>query len=160
VPRATPARRPRRPVALAALLAACALAAGIAGCGDGSLSAGDLRTQAGAICARSSGAAAAVALPGSEDGGAAFLHAGVARLRPALTALNELAPPGDMREGYEQALHVRGQELALVAQSERAIARGADAVTTFRSLQTQLTPLENLEDATWRALQVPGCVPR
>jgi len=130
------------------------------GCGDGSLSAGDLRTQASAICLRSSDAAAAVAPPASEDGGAAFLAAGVARMRPALAALKKLKPPGELREGYAQALHVRGQELALAARSERAITHGADAVTTFRALQTQLAPLEGLEDATWRALQMPGCVPR
>jgi hypothetical protein len=160
VPRATPARRFRRPVAPTALLTACALAAGVAGCGDGSLSAGDLRAQASAICARSSDAAAAVALPASEDGGAAFLGAGVARMRPALAALEQLKPPGDLREGYEQALHVRGQEIDAIARSEHAIARGADAVTGFRALQTRLASLEGLEDATWRALQIPACVPR
>jgi hypothetical protein len=132
----------------------------VAGCGDGSLSAGDLRTQASAVCLRSSDAAAAVALPASEDGGAAFLAGGVARMRPALAALGKLKAPRDLRDGYEQALHVRGQEITLIDRSQHAISRGADAVTTFRALQTQLTPLERLEDATWRALQVPACAPR
>lgn len=152
----------RRSRLLAALAAACALGLGLAlgGCGDGSLSAGDLRAQASAICRQGGDAAAAVVLPASEDGGAAFLAAGVARLRPALAGLERLKPPGELRDSYEQALHVRRQELALVARDERAIARGEDAVATYRSLQSALMPLEALDDATWRALQIPACAPR
>jgi hypothetical protein len=142
------------------VLAVCALAAGAGGCGDGSLSASGLRAQASAICLRSADSAASVALPASEDGGATFLGAGTAYMRPALVALRKLKPPADLREGYKQALHVRGQELTLIMRSERAISHGADAVTAFRILQTQLASLEGLEDATWRALQVPACVPR
>jgi hypothetical protein len=148
---------PRAPIAVVpAVLAALALGA----CGSDSLTAGELRTQASAICARSAAAAERVALPAGEDGGGRFLRDGLRRLQASLAQLEALKPPSELRDSYEQALHVRRREIALIARGERTIARGEDAVATFRSLQTALAPLESLEGATWRALQVAACAPR
>jgi hypothetical protein len=151
---------PRAPIRVLSSVCALVLATAPGGCGKDSLSANELRTQATGICLRTATAAERIALPASEDGGAQFLHAGLAQLRPALARLEQLKPPSDLRDSYEQALHVRRQEIALIGRTKRTIAHGEDAVATFRSLQASLAPLESLEGATWRALQIPACAPR
>jgi hypothetical protein len=143
---------------LAVLSALLALALG--GCGDGTLSAGQLRTQASAVCTRGAATASRVAMPAGADGGERFLRAGLARLRPALARLERLRPPSELRDSYRQAVRLRREGVALVARDERAIERGQDPVATFRALQARLAPLEGLEGATWGALQIPACAPR
>jgi hypothetical protein len=140
------------------LLLAAALTGG--GCGDGSLSAGDLRTQASAICTRAGSATGRIAMPSSTDEGGRFLRTGVAEMRPALARLKTLKPPSDLRGSYDHALSARGQELAVIAQRATAIAHGKDTIATFRELQAALEPLTRIEDAAWRALEIPACLPR
>lgn len=141
-------------VALAIVLLA------LAGCGDDSLTAEQLREQATAICTRTAAATDRIAVPSRADEGGAFLREGVARLRPAVARLRALKAPEELRRAYDRAVQLGGQEVALIARHERAIAGGDDVIDTFRRLQADLQPLIDQEDAYWRALQIPACVRR
>jgi hypothetical protein len=145
---------------IAVLAAALLLACELAGCGDDALSANDLRTQATQICTRTTAETDRIAVPRSADESARFLHAGAATMGPALARLRALKPPKEMRASYAQAVSVSGQELALITAQAKAIDGGADAIVGFRRLQAALIPLMRIEDATWRALEIPACVQR
>lgn len=144
---------PVLPLALVALVAAL-----LAGCGDASLSASQLRTQAAAICTRAAVATDRIALPSAPDQGDAFLRDGLAQLRPAAARLGKLKAPAELRRRYDRAVQLAGQEIRLIARHEREIARGEDAVGTFRALQAALDPLTTEENAYWRGLEIPACV--
>jgi len=149
---------PRRALPVLALALVALPAALLAGCGDASLSASQLRAQAGAICARTAAATDRIALPITPDRGDAFLRDGLAQLRPAAAKLGKLKPPAELHRRYDRAVQLAGQEIALIARHERAIARGEDAVGTFRALQAALDPLTSEENAYWRGLGIPACV--
>lgn len=144
---------PVLPLALVALAAAL-----LAGCGEASLSASQLRTQASAICTRAAAATDRIALPTTPDQGDAFLRDGLAGLRPAAAQLSRLKAPAELRRRYDRAVQLAGQEIALIARHERELARGEDAVGTFRALQAALDPLTSEENAYWRGLDIPACV--
>ena len=141
-----------------AVLAALSLL--LTSCGDHSLSASQLRAQAARICTRASAATDRIAVPESSDQAARFLHAGTTAMAPALARLRALKPPKELRAGYAQAVSVGAQKVALIAAQAKAIDGGADAVVGYHRLQAALTPLTRIEDATWRALEIPACVPR
>jgi len=146
----------RRALPVPALLLALALGA----CGDGSLTAQQLHDRATAICARVAAATDRVAVPSTPDQGARFLQDGLARLRPAVAQLRALKAPKQVRERYDRAVQLAGQEVALIARHERAIAGGDDVIDTFRRLDRALEPLMRTENAYWRGLDVPACVRR
>jgi hypothetical protein len=147
-----------RRLSLAVLTVAAVVA--LASCGEDSLSASDLRAQATRICARTTAATSRIAVPRSADDGARFLHQGAAAMAPALAWLRALKPPSELRAGYAQAVSVGGQQLALITAQATAIDGGADPIAGYRRLQAALAPLTRIEDATWRALEIPACVPR
>lgn len=151
-------RRSSQALAAVAGVLLPALALALGACGADSLSAADLRAQAGAICTRATHATDRVAVPASPDASARFLTDGLAALRPAAAKLRALAPPQDLRGQYDRAVRLAGQELALIARRERAIARGEDPADAFRQLAAALGPLTTEENAYWRALQIPSCV--
>lgn len=142
----------------AAPLAAIALLLALGGCGDASLSASQLRTQAAAICTRANAATDRIALPSTPGESDGFLRDGLAQLRPAAARLGALKAPADLRRRYDRAVQLARQEISLIARHERAIARGEDAVGTFRALQAALDPLVSEENAYWRGLGIPACV--
>ena len=146
---------PRRLVLLAAVLLLA-----LAGCGDDSLSASQLRTQASAICTRTAAATDRVALPSAPAQGDLFLRQGRAHLRPAAARLRALKAPQDLRQRYDGAAKLAGQEVALIARSEQALARGDDPADTFRQLAAALQPLTTEENAYWRGLGIDACVRR
>ena len=47
-----------------------------------------------------------------------------------------------------------------ITSSPPAIARGEDAIDTFRRLDAALEPLLRQENAYWRGLEIPACVRR
>jgi hypothetical protein len=147
---------PRRALPVLPLVALAAALLG--GCGDGSLSASQLHSQASAICARANAATDRIALPSTADEGGRFLRDGLAQLRPAAARLGALKAPTDLRRRYDRAVQLARQEIALIARHERAIVRGEDAVGSFRSLETALDPLTTEENAYWRGLGIPSCV--
>jgi hypothetical protein len=132
----------------------------LGGCGETSLTASQLRTQATNICTRASARTDRIALPSGPDQGGRFLRAGIAALRPAAHALQRLDPPSDLRESYAQAVQLDAKALALIERHERAIAHGEDAAAEFRALQAELDRVIPIERSTWQALQITACVPR
>lgn len=150
--------RRRLPQALAAALAPLLCALALSACGATSLSAGQLRAQAGAICARAARAVDAIPMPASPDQGAGFLARGLARLRPAAAQLRALKPPQQLRGQYDRAARLADQEVALIARHARDIAGGGDPADAFRQLAAALAPLTTEENAYWRALEIPACV--
>lgn len=148
----------RRSGILLTILPLAALA--LAGCGETSLTASQLRTQATKICTRASARTDRIALPSGSEQGERFLREGIAVLRPAAQALQALKPPSDLRESYAQAVQLNAQALALIERHERAIARGEDAAGEFRALQAALDRVIPIERSTWQALQIPACVAR
>lgn len=144
------------PLVLACLLPALALAA----CGDDSLTARQLHDQATAICTRTAAATDRIAMPSTPAQGGRFLQQGLAHLRPAVAALRALKAPKDLRDRYDRAVELAGQEVALIARHERAIAGGDDVIDTYRQLESALEPLVMQENAYWRGLEIPACVRR
>lgn len=143
------------PVALAALLALA-----LSACGEDSLTAQQLRTQAAVICARTAAATDRIAVPSRPSEGGPFLAEGVARLRAAARHLHALKAPEELRERYDRAVALAQREVALIARHERAIAGGDDVIDTFRRLDDVLEPLTVQEDAYWRGLGIDACVRR
>lgn len=163
--RRPPQRRP--PVSPANLRIALAVAAAllvlvlvIRGCGDDSLSAEELRSQAAAICARVNAVTDRVAVPNAQSGGERFLREGLAQLRPATARLAALKPPDDLRDRYERAVAQTREENALIADTARSIAGGADVIDAFAALQAKLGPTVEAGNALWRTLDIPACVRR
>ena len=151
----------RRALPVLAVLLPLLLAFALGACGgDDSLSAGQLHTQASAICTRTAAATDRVALPGAPAQGGLFLQQGLAHLRPAAARLRALKAPQDLRKRYDGAAQLAGQEVALIARSEQALARGDDPADTFRQLAAALQPLTTEENAYWRGLDIPACVRR
>jgi hypothetical protein len=144
------------PLAIAVALLPLALA----GCGDDSLTARQLHDRATAICARTAQATDRIVVPSTPSQGERFLTQGLAHLRPAVAALRALNAPKGVRDRYDRAVQLAGQEVALIARHERAIAGGEDVIDTYRLLETALEPLTAQENAYWRGLEIPACVRR
>jgi hypothetical protein len=136
------------------------LAVALAACGDGSLGAAELRTQAATICSRTAASTDRIPVPSEPSQGARFLRAGLAQLGPANARLRALKAPSKLRDNYTKVVALGRDETALIAHRARAIDGGADAIIAFRALQRQLAPLTREENAYWRALQIPACVSR
>ncbi|MFL5817793.1 MAG: hypothetical protein ACJ76L_09335 [Conexibacter sp.] len=132
----------------------------LAGCGDDSLTAQQLHDQATAICTRTAAATERVVVPSTPSQGARFLQQGLSQLRPAVAQLRQLKAPEELRERYDRAVQLAGQEAALIARHERAIASGEDVIDTYRRLEAALEPLVMQENAYWRGLMLPACVRR
>jgi hypothetical protein len=136
------------------------LALTLAACGDDSLTAQQLRDQATAICTRTAAATDRIAVPSTPSQGGRFLQQGLTHLRPAVVQLRALKAPEELRERYDRAVQLAGQEVALIARHERAIASGDDVIDSYRQLEAALEPLTMQENAYWRGLEVPACVRR
>ena len=140
-------------------LTAAGLALAVAGCGGGdSLSAKDLRTGAGSICAAARAQTSRIAAPSSPAGAALFLTRGVAVLRSERSQLQTLKPPDDLGHAWSTAMDAFSQRLAAVSATVRDLASGADPVAAMKTLQQRLAPIEAREDDAWQQLDVPPCV--
>lgn len=147
-------------IALAVAAALLVLVLVVRGCGEDSLSAEELRSQAGAICARANAVTDRVAVPNAQSGGERFLREGLAQLRPATARLAALKPPEELRDRYERAVAQTRAENELLAATARSIAGGADVIDSFAALQTRLGPVVDAGNALWRTLDIPACVRR
>jgi hypothetical protein len=132
------------------------------GCGSasGGLSARDLRTQATSLCTIAREQTDRIAAPSSPAGAAAFLNQGLAVLQPELKALRQLHPSGDLGEVYKTAITAFAQKVDAVRTAATALAGNGDPVTTMKSLEQQLAPLEEEENGAWQALEIPACLNR
>jgi hypothetical protein len=145
-----------RPRAVAA--GVCALA--LAGCGGSSPTLARLQAQASRVCTRAVAAGAEIAAPAAPAHTSAFLRKGIATLRPELASLRTLRAPTAQGSTYAAALQSLARELTILSGTVHDLDRGADPLTTMKTLQRRLAPVESDDDAAWRTLGVPACVNR
>lgn len=136
------------------------VALAVAGCGATSPTLLRLRAQATRVCTRALVQGARIAPPPVPGRTAAFLRRGIAALGPELAALRILRPPSNQADAYSAALGALARELAILTSTAHDVDRGADPLTTIKTLQHQLAPVEADNDAAWRTLGVPACVNR
>jgi hypothetical protein len=141
------------PAALAAALAA-------AGCGGGSLSTPQLRSDATRVCSLADRQTGGIPTPRSPADGAAFLKRGIAVLRPELVRLRGLRPPVEAADVYDTSLTMFARKVTTLDATVHELGAGADPVAAFHSLQRRLAPIEVQENDAWRALEIPACMNR
>jgi hypothetical protein len=135
-----------------------ALALATAGCGgSSSMSARQLRTDAGRVCTVATQRLNAIPTPQVPSDGSSFLRRGTAALKPEISALAALHPTGEMATHLRQAQMATEQELKVLQSTLKGLRAGNDPIVAFKTLQTQLAPLEKQAGAAWRALGVPAC---
>ena len=136
------------------------VALAVAGCGSASPTMARLRAKATRVCTRASARGTRIAPPPVPAQSGAFLHRGIAVLRPELASLRTLHAPSEQAGAYSAALGSLARELAILTATARDLDRGADPLTTIKTLQHRLAPVEANGDAAWRTLGVPACVNR
>jgi hypothetical protein len=143
-----------------AVVSVLALAAAVAGCGSSSLSSSQLHSQATRLCSLAGTQTERVPTPGSPARSAAYLHSGIAIMKPELVALQRLHPPSDVADVYSNTVKTFSQKLAYLESTAQRIDRGADPVAAMRTLQERIGPLESQENGGWQALELPACLSR
>jgi len=131
-----------------------------AGCGTASHSIASLRARATRVCTRALVQDARIAPPRVPAQTAAFLRRGIAGLRGELASLRTFSIPRAQAGAYSVALGSLSHELAILTSTAHDLDRGADPLTTIKTLQHRLAPVEADDDAAWRTLDVPACVNR
>jgi hypothetical protein len=134
------------------------LALALAGCGAASPSLTRLRKEATRICTRALSQGARIQPPPAVTATATFLRRGTDVLRQELAALGALRPPAELAPAYAAALDVERRELGVLSATVGELDRGADPVSTIKTLQRRLAPLETKGAAAWQTLDVPACV--
>jgi hypothetical protein len=132
----------------------------VTGCGATSPSIARLRAQATRVCTRTDVQSARIAPPPVPARTAPFLRRGIAVLRAELADLHTLRVPRGQAGAYSVALGALTHELAILTSTAHDLDRGADPLTTIKTLQHRLAPVEADNDAAWRTLGVPACVNR
>lgn len=146
----------RRAGAVLAIVAALAIAA----CGGSRTSLDGLRAAATRICLQAGAQTDRIPPPRVPADTADFLRLGVAELTPELARLRALRPPAGDAGDYSAALSAFARELGILRTTSAGLDRGDDPVSTIKTLQKRLAPVESDEDAAWRELQVPACLSR
>jgi hypothetical protein len=142
------------------VLVAGVAALAMAGCGTASPTIPQLRAHATRACARADAQNARIAPPPVPARTAPFLRRGIAVLRAELADLHTLRVPRAQAGAYSVALGALAHELAILTSTAHHLDRGADPLTTIKTLQHRLAPVEADNDAAWRTLGVPACVNR
>jgi hypothetical protein len=135
-----------------------ALALAAAGCGgSSSMSARQLRTDAGRVCVVATQRLNSIPTPQVPSEGSSFLRRGIGALKPEITALAALHPTGEMATHLHRAQAATEQELKMLQSTLKGLKAGNDPIVAFKTLQTQLAPLEKEAGAAWQALKIPAC---
>jgi hypothetical protein len=133
----------------------------IAGCGGSSeMSSRQLRNAAARVCATATQRLNSIPTPQVPSQGASFLRRGIAALRPELAALSAMHPGGELGVHLSKARTATEQELKVLRSSLKGLKAGNDPIVAFKTLQTQLAPLEVQASAAWRAAGVLPCAGR
>jgi hypothetical protein len=132
----------------------------LAGCGGSSPSLSRLRAQASRVCTRALTQTARIHPPPVPAATAAFLRGGIRVLSAELAALRTVRAPSEQAGAYSTALSSLARELAILSATARALDRGADPLTSMKTLQHRLAPVEADDAAAWHTLGVPACVDR
>lgn len=147
----------RRPIAGIATLGVAALIAGCGGGGSDTLSAGEFRTQADAICADYNAKAAALTDPSSPSEYLPALKEILPLQQAELAKLEALKPPKDLEGTYKEALALlRQQETALTDATTR-IEGGEDPAAVIDDLGTKAGSLGDQADAKAKELGLTVC---
>jgi hypothetical protein len=150
--------RARRAAGAGGALVLVVVALALAGCGSSSLSAGDLRKQAGDLCATASRQANRIPVPQTPSGGAGFVNRGIAVIRPELVKLRLLKPPKELADTWKQSISAYADMLGALESTSRSLRAGANPVEAIQDLQRKLEPLETKGNTAWQAMQIPACV--
>ena len=152
----------RQPIVatVAALAVAGVVALVVAGCGSSSQSISTLRAAATRVCTQAAAETARITSPAVPAATPAFLRRGVTALRPELADLRTLKAPGEQAGAYSAAVGTLAREVTILSDTVHDLDRGADPLTTIKTLQHRLAPVEADDDAAWRTLGVPACVNR
>ena len=145
---------------VAALVVAAVATLIVAGCGRTSESVGRLRAQATNVCTRAVDEGALIKPPAVPAATTTFLRRGLAVLRSEVAELRRLPAPTEQAGAYSAAVEALGREEAILTGTVRNLDRGADPLSTIKTLQRRLAPVEADGDAAWRTLDVPACVSR
>ena len=137
---------------------ASVVALAVAGCLGSSESLKKLQTQAGRVCTRGLDASALIQPPAIPAATTKFLRRGISVLGPELADLRRLRAPSDNADAYSAALGALARELTILTVTAHDLDRGADPLTTIKTLQHRLAPVEAAGEAAWRTLDVPACV--
>ncbi len=135
-------------------------AATIAGCGSSTLSDHDLRAEAAGICKGASLRLNRGSQPSTATAALPFLRRGLAVLGPELAALRRLAPGTDLSATYHATVANFGAAVQRVRGTIAVLTSGGDPVSSFTTLEHELTSIVAGENAGWRRLQIPACVSR
>ncbi|MDQ6775489.1 MAG: hypothetical protein M3071_04525 [Actinomycetota bacterium] len=141
--------------ALAPTLAVITFA--LSGCGNGTLTAKELRQQATVVCAAAVRRSDRIAIPRSNSGGAAFLDQGITVFRPELAAVRKLVPPRSLADAYRAALGDARQQLNALIAADQNLATGGDPVVAINQLDVELTAIDARDLGAWRAVGAPAC---
>jgi hypothetical protein len=141
-----------------ACVAMLALALATAGCGgSSSMSARQLRANAGRVCAVAAERLNRIPTPQVPSDLTAFLRRGIAALNLELAALSAMHPSGELGVHFRAARTATELELKVLQSSLKGLKAGNDPIVAVKTLQAQLAPLEKHAGAAWRALGVPAC---
>jgi hypothetical protein len=143
----------------AMLVSAVALA--VAGCGGSASSTmARFRAQAARVCTRAHVQDARIAPPQVPAQTGAFLRRGIAVLASELANLRTLHPPREWVDAYSSALAALAHEITILTTTAHDLDHGADPLTTIKTVQHRLAPVEAAGDAAWRRLGIPACITR
>jgi hypothetical protein len=137
-----------------------ALAVVVAGCGAASPSLARLQAQAAGVCTWTQARSTRIEAPRVPAQTPAFLRRGIAILTPELAGLRRLRAPSEQSGAYATALQSLARERTILSGTVQDLDRGADPLSTIKTLQHRLAPVEADDDAAWRTLGVPACVER
>jgi hypothetical protein len=141
------------------LILASVVALAVVGCGEAPPIV-RLRAQATRVCTRATRQGAQIAPPALPAQTAPFLRRGIAALGGELAGLRALRAPSKQAGAYSAALGSLDHELTILTATAHDLDRGADPLTTVKTLQHRLAPVEADNDGAWRTLGVPACVNR
>lgn len=148
----------RRP--LAAGIATLGVAALIAGCGGGgsdTLSAGEFRTQADAICADYNTKAAAIGDPASPSEFSSKLAQIVPLQAAQLSKLEALKAPDELKDTFAEAVTLLKKQQATLTDAQNRIAGGEDPTTVINSISAEASATGDQADQKAKELGLTVC---
>lgn len=152
----------RRSIAAALAAASLLVAAGCGGSSSSSdtpatqttaaLSADAFRQQADAICKDIDARVEALGEPSSEADLLPYIDKGLALQAEQITRLKALAPPAELKTGFDEALGLLQKQSDIITQARTRISGGEAALTVIGELSPQIDPLE--EQAKQKAAEL------
>jgi len=147
----------RRPLAGIATLGVVALIAGCGGGGSDTLSAGEFRTQADAICADYNTQAAAIGDPASASEFATKLAQIIPIQASQLAKLEALKPPKELQATFDEAIVLLKKQQTTLTSAQTRITGGEDPTTVIDSISSEASTTGDQADAKAKELGLTVC---